>query len=90
MLPMVKNAKLELPVDSCDPASPQQFNFQESHWGEDDHSYPYAHQYSNERSAYIYDVNNDDWYNHITIRNTSQKDTGPVTIMRQTCKLRRS
>ena len=63
ILPMVKNAKLELPVDSCDPASPQQFNFQESHWGEDDHIYPYAHQYSNERSTYIYDVNNDDWYN---------------------------
>jgi hypothetical protein len=63
ILPLVKNAKLELPVDSCDPASPQQFNFQESHWGEDDHGYPYAHQYSNERSTYIYDVNNDDWYN---------------------------
>ena len=60
---MVKNAKLELPVDSCDPASPQQFNFQESHWGEEDHGYPYAHQYTNERNTYIYDVNNDDWYN---------------------------
>ncbi len=60
---LVKNAKLELPVDSSDPLSPQQFNFQESHWGEDGHGYPYAHQYSNERSTYIYDVNNDDWYN---------------------------
>jgi hypothetical protein len=38
--------------------------FQESHWGEDDHGYPYAHQYSNERCTCIYDVNyNDDWYN---------------------------
>jgi hypothetical protein len=62
ILPLVKNAKLELPVDSSD-LSPQQFNFQESHWGEDDHGYPYAHQHSNERSTYIYDVNNDDWYN---------------------------
>jgi hypothetical protein len=63
ILPLVKNAKLELLVDSSDPLIPQQFNFQDSHWGEDDHGYPYAHQYSNERSIYIYDVNNDDWYN---------------------------
>ncbi len=26
-------------------------------------TYDYAHQYSNERSTYICDVNNDDWYN---------------------------
>jgi hypothetical protein len=63
ILPLVKNAKLELPVDFSDPQSPQQFNFQDSHWGGDDPGYPYAHQYSNERSTYIYDINNDDGYN---------------------------
>ncbi len=38
------------------------FHFQDSYWG-DDHSYPYAHQYTNEQSAYIYDINNDNEYN---------------------------
>ena len=61
---MVKNAKLELPVGSSDPLSPQHFHFQESYWG-DDHSYPYAHQYANsEHDSYIYDFNNDYEYNH--------------------------
>jgi hypothetical protein len=73
-LPLVKNAKLELPVDSNDePLSPQHFHFQDSYWGTttailmligmDDHSYPYAHQYTNEQSTYIYDINNDHDYN---------------------------
>ncbi len=31
--------------------------------GEDNDSYPYAHQYSNEYGTYIYDVNNDSEYN---------------------------
>ncbi len=60
ILPLVKNAKLELPVDSSDPLSAQQFNFQNSHWEEDGHGYQYAHQYSNEYSTYINDINNDD------------------------------
>jgi hypothetical protein len=64
ILPLVKNAKLELPVGSSDPLSPQHFHFQESYWGEDDYSYPYAHQYTNnEHDSYIYDVNNDYEYN---------------------------
>ena len=63
ILPLVKNAKLELPVDNSEPVSPHQFNFQDSHWGEDNDSYPYAHQYSNEHGTYIYDVNNDSEYN---------------------------
>ena len=64
ILPLVKNAKLELPVGSSDPLSPQHFHFQESYWGEDDYSYPYAHQYNNnEHDSYIYDVNNDYEYN---------------------------
>jgi len=59
ILPLVKNAKLELPVGSSDPLNPQHFHFQESYWGEDDYSYPYAHQYTNnEYDSYIYDVNN--------------------------------
>ena len=62
ILPLVKNAKLELPVGSNEPLSPQQFHFQDSYWG-DDHSYPYAHQYTNEQSTYIYDINNDNDYN---------------------------
>ena len=62
ILPLVKNAKLELPVGSNEPLSPQHFHFQDSYWG-DDHSYPYAHQYTNEQSAYIYDINNDNEYN---------------------------
>jgi flagellar biosynthesis/type III secretory pathway protein FliH len=62
ILPLVKNAKLELPVDSNEPLSPQHFNFQDSYWG-DDYSYPYAHQYTNEQSTYIYDINNDNDYN---------------------------
>jgi hypothetical protein len=41
ILPLVKNAKLELPVGSNEPFSPQHFHFQDSYWG-DDHSYPYA------------------------------------------------
>ncbi len=62
-LPLVKNAKLELPVGSSDSLSPQHFRFQESYWG-DHHSYPYAHQYaSSEPDSYIYDVNNDYEYN---------------------------
>ena len=64
ILPLVKNAKLELPVGSSDPLSPQHFHFQESYWGEDDYSYPYAHQYaSGEQDSYIYDINNDYEYN---------------------------
>jgi hypothetical protein len=64
ILPLVKNAKLELPVGSSDPLNPQHFHFQESYWGEDDYSYPYAHQYANnEHDSYIYDVNNDYEYN---------------------------
>ena len=64
ILPLVKNAKLELPVGSSDPLSPQHFHFQESYWGEDDYSYPYAHQYaSSEHDSYIYDINNDYEYN---------------------------
>ena len=55
ILPLVKNAKLELPVGSNEPLSPQHFHFQDSYWG-DDHSYPYAHQYTNEQNAYIYDI----------------------------------
>ena len=62
ILPLVKNAKLELPVGSNEPLSPQQFHFQDSYWG-DDHSYPYAHQYSEDQNTYIYDVNNDHGYN---------------------------
>jgi hypothetical protein len=63
ILPLVKNAKLELPVGSSDPLSPQHFHFQESYWG-DDYSYPYAHQYADsEHDSYIYDVNNDYEYN---------------------------
>jgi hypothetical protein len=59
ILPLVKNAKLELPVGSSDPLNPQHFHFQESYWGEDDYSYPYAHQYTNnEYDSHIYDVNN--------------------------------
>jgi hypothetical protein len=60
---LIKNAKLESPVGSSKPLSPQEFNFQESYWGEQDCSYPYAHQYSNEHSTYIYDVDNDDRFN---------------------------
>jgi hypothetical protein len=60
ILPLVKNAKLELPVGSNEPLSPQQFHFQDSYWG-DDHSYPYD-QYADE-SAYIYDINYDNNYN---------------------------
>ena len=60
ILPLVKNAKLELPVGSNEPLSPQQFHFQDSYWG-DDHSYPYD-QYADE-SAYIYDINYDNEYN---------------------------
>ena len=64
ILPLVKNAKLELPVGSSDPLSPQHFHFQESYWGEDDYSYPYSRQYaSSEHDSYIYDVNNDYEYN---------------------------
>jgi hypothetical protein len=53
---------LEFPIDSGDPASPQQYHFQDSHWGEEQ-EYPYAHQYAGEHNTYIYDVNNDNEYN---------------------------
>jgi hypothetical protein len=33
ILPLVTNAKLEFAIDSGEPASPQQFHFQDSHWG---------------------------------------------------------
>ena len=62
ILPLVKNAKLEFPIDSGDPASPQHYHFQDSHWGEEQ-EYPYAHQYASEHNTYIYDVNNDNEYN---------------------------
>ncbi len=63
ILPLVKNAKLEFSIDSGELASPQQFHFQSSHWGEEQ-EYPYAHQYANEHNnTYIYDVNNDNEYN---------------------------
>ncbi len=61
ILPLVKNAKLEFPIDSGDPANPQQYHFQDSHWGEEQ-EYPYAHQYASEHNTYIYDANNDDEY----------------------------
>jgi hypothetical protein len=51
-----------LPLVKNEPLSPQHFNFQDKYWG-DDHSYPYAHQYTNEQSTYIYDINNDNDYN---------------------------
>ncbi len=75
ILPLVKNAKLELPVGSSDPLSPQHFHFQESYWGEDDYSYSYDHHYaSNEHDSYIYDVNNDHAYNryHYPPRNYNE------------------
>ena len=34
ILPLVKNAKLELPLDSADPLIPQQFHFEDSGWGQ--------------------------------------------------------
>ncbi len=37
---------------SGDPASPQQYHFQDSHWGEEQ-EYPYAHQYASEHNTYI-------------------------------------
>ncbi len=60
ILPLVKNAKLEFPIDSVEPASPQQFHFQSSPLSV---QYPYAHQHANEHNTYIYDVNNDNEYN---------------------------
>ncbi len=81
-MPLVKNAKLELPVDSNEPLSPQHFNFQDSYWG-DDYSYPYAHQYTNEQSTYIYDINNDNDYTH---NNTRVMRNTPVTIMKEELK----
>jgi hypothetical protein len=66
ILPLVKNAKLELPVDSSEPLSPEQFNFEDSYWG-NQHSYPNDNEYcypndqrhASDQYAYIYDVNND-------------------------------
>jgi len=55
ILPLVKNAKLELPVDSNEPLSPEQFHFEDSYWG---NQYGYPND-STEQYAYIYDVNND-------------------------------
>jgi hypothetical protein len=63
---LVKNAKLELPVDSSEPLSPEQFNFEDSYWG-NQHSYPNDNEYcypndqrqASDQYAYIYDVNND-------------------------------
>ena len=34
ILPLVKNAKLELPLDSADPLIPYQFHFEDSGWGQ--------------------------------------------------------
>ncbi len=34
ILPLVKNAKLELPIDSADPLFPYQFHFENSGWGQ--------------------------------------------------------
>jgi hypothetical protein len=34
ILPLVKNAKLELPLDSADPLIPQHFHFEDSGWGQ--------------------------------------------------------
>ncbi len=62
ILPLVNNAKLELPVGSNEPLNPQHFHFQDSYWG-GDHSYPYAHQYANEQKTYTYDINNNHEYN---------------------------
>ncbi len=66
ILPLVKNAKLELPVDSSEPLSPEQFNFEDSYWGnqysypnDHGHCYPNDQQYANEQYANIYDVNNE-------------------------------
>ena len=39
ILPLVKNAKLELPVDSNEPLSPEQFHFEDSYWG-NQYGYP--------------------------------------------------
>jgi hypothetical protein len=58
-LPLVKNSKLELPVDSCEPLSSEQFHFEDSHWG---NQYVYPNDPS-EQYAYIYDVNNDNDFN---------------------------
>jgi hypothetical protein len=52
---LVKNAKLELPVDSNEPLSPEQFHFEDSYWG---NQYGYPND-STGQYAYIYDVNND-------------------------------
>jgi hypothetical protein len=34
ILPLVKNAKLELPLDSADPLIPYQFHFEDTGWGQ--------------------------------------------------------
>jgi hypothetical protein len=34
ILPLVKNAKLELPLDSADPLIPYQFHYEDSGWGQ--------------------------------------------------------
>jgi hypothetical protein len=59
ILPLVKNAKLDLPVDSSEPLSPEQFHFEDSHWG-NQCGYPND---SSGQYAYIYDINNDNEFN---------------------------
>ncbi len=54
ILPLVKNAKRELPMDSNEPLSPQQFHFQDSYWGRQNQKL------SDKRDTS--DRQDDDWY----------------------------
>ena len=81
ILPSVKNAKLELPVDSNEPLSPEQFHFEDSYWG---NQYGYPNDLT-EQYAYIYDVNNDNDVNqqHYPQQQWAASGLGPASITRQ-------
>jgi hypothetical protein len=64
ILPLVKNAKLELPLDSADPLIPQHFHFEDSGWGQQrDFNFDYEEtQWQEPRETATYNAAPTLWY----------------------------